>query len=212
MKKYFIYFLIGILSLVILFLNYIIQIKIDSLKECNNEIEVLQKENINQSFLLENISVISRLQHYAEGDTLDNYILYTLDGDSCWIKDLCIKKKIVYYFSEQSCQICYLPFLKKINDLSKKIGRENILVIGKFSKKRSFQLFLQDLDFKIDIDIFRTVKDFNIYPEYNDYAQAFLLKKDLVIDNICITDKSNKEQSDNYLKIIEKNFLNKDDK
>ena len=155
---------------------------------------------------LENITVISKLQHYAEGRSVDNYTLYSADGDSCKLQDVCKEKKLVYYLSEQGCQICYQPFLEKLNDLADKIGKENIVVIAKFSEKRVFKLFLQDLDFEMKPAVYQCRTDFDIYPEYNDYAMAFLLAKDLVIDNICITDKSNTKLSGDYLKLIEKEF------
>ena len=88
--------------------------------------------------------------------------------------------------------------------MSKKIGKEHIVVIGKFEERRSFKLFLQDLTSNNDLTIYQTKTEFNIYPEYNEYALAFQVTKDLAINNICITDKSNTELSADYLKLIEK--------
>ena len=93
-------------------------------------------------------------------------------------------------------------------ELSKKIGKEHIVVIGKFEERRSFKLFLQDLTSNNNLTIYQTKTEFNIYPEYNEYALAFQVTKDLAINNICITDKSNTELSADYLKLIEKKFNN----
>lgn len=177
--------------------------KLESQKK---QIENLQKSNAELTNIIENIAVISKLQHYAEGHTLKNYTLHTIEGDTLKLKDLCKEKKLIYYFSEQGCQLCYLPFLKKLTDLYRRTGKENIIIIGKFKERRAFKLFLQDLNTEVKPHIYQSKKDFEIYPEYNDYAQIFQLTEDLVINNICITDKSNTKISDDYLKLIEQVF------
>lgn len=206
MKKQVLYGIIAVLLIAVGYLIYALETEKQILKESVNELTELQGVMADQSYELENITVISKLQHYAEGRSVDNYTLYSVDGDSCKLQDVCKEKKLVYYLSEQGCQICYLPFLEKLNDLADEIGKENIVVIAKFSEKRAFKLFLQDLDFEMKPAVYQSRTDFDIYPEYNDYAMAFLLAKDLVIDNICITDKSNTKLSGDYLKLIEKEF------
>lgn len=206
MRKQVLYGIIAVLVIAVGYLIYALETEKQILKESINELAELQGVMADQSYELENITVISKLQHYAEGRSVDNYTLYSADGDSCKLQDVCKEKKLVYYLSEQGCQICYQPFLEKLNDLADKIGKENIVVIAKFSEKRVFKLFLQDLDFEMKPAVYQCRTDFDIYPEYNDYAMAFLLAKDLVIDNICITDKSNTKLSGDYLKLIEKEF------
>lgn len=113
MKKHVTCISIGILFLIICYLIYIIRVEQNILKNYAKEINALHKTNTDNTYLLENISIISKLQHYAEGHTLQNHTLYTVKGDSCKLRDLCSEKKLVYYFSEQGCQICYLPFCVK---------------------------------------------------------------------------------------------------
>ena len=189
--------------LIIGLLTYLFFLKMNEANNYKVQIGILQKSEADQSYLLENISIISKLQHYAEGSHLENYTLYTTTDDSCKLQDLCCSKKLVYYFSEQGCKSCYLPFLKKLNDLSDMLGKDNVVIICKFTKKRAFHLFIQDLDFKLTPNVYWSKCDLKIFPEYNDYALAFWLSSDLIIDNVCITDKSNVELSSDYLKIIE---------
>mgnify|MGYP000018399253 FL=1 len=192
----------------IIYLVYDVHSKRIIIENYKNQNEELQNLNAEQSYVLENITILSKLQHFAEGHNLENYTLYTTDGDSCELKDVCKGEKLIYYFSEQGCQVCYQPFLKKLVELSKKIGKEHIVVIGKFEERRSFKLFLQNLTPNNDLTIYQTKTELNIYPEYNEYALAFQVTKDLAINNICITDKSNTELSADYLKLIEKKFNN----
>lgn len=204
-----IFFLIVITFLIIGFLVYDVHTKKVISERYMNQIEELQHSNAGLTYMLENVVVISKLQHYAEGRTLKNYTLHTVLGDTCKLKDLCNGRKLIYYFSGQGCQTCYLPVLNKLTDLSEKIGKENMIVIGMFKEKRAFKLFLQDLNPDVGFTIYQSEKEFDIYPDYNDYAQFFQLTNDLVINNICITDKSNVELSDNYLKLVENDFLPK---
>lgn len=202
MEKRGLYAIIVVLVITIGYLAYVLDAEKKIIRQHVNELTELQGMMADQSYKLENITIISKLQHYAEGRTLDNYTLYSANGDSCRLRDVCKDKKLVYYLSEQGCQTCYLPFLKRVNELADTIGKEKILVIAKFSERRAFKLFLQDLGFDLKLIVYQTRTDFDIYPEYNDYAMAFMLGQDLEIDNICITDKSNTALSGDYLKLI----------
>ena len=166
MRKQVLYGIIAVLLIAVGYLIYALETEKQILKESINELAELQGVMADQSYELENITVISKLQHYAEGRSVDNYTLYSADGDSCKLQDVCKEKKLVYYLSEQGCQICYQPFLEKLNDLADKIGKENIVVIAKFSEKRVFKLFLQDLDFEMKPAVYQCRTDFDIYPEY----------------------------------------------
>lgn len=63
--------------------------KLESQKK---QIENLQKSNAELTNIIENIAVISKLQHYEEGHTLKNYTLHTIEGDTLKLKDLCKEK------------------------------------------------------------------------------------------------------------------------
>ena len=71
----------------IIFLVYDVHSKRIIIENYKNQNEELQNLNAEQSYVLENITIISKLQHSAEGRSLENYTLYTTDGDSCTLKD-----------------------------------------------------------------------------------------------------------------------------
>ena len=175
-------------------------------KEKNIQIEKLKELDVEKQYIVENLAVISKLQYFAEGKKIDNCMLYKENKDSLHLLDLLSDKpKLVYFFSEQSCTVCSHPFLKKIVNLSEKIGKENVLIVGKFLNHRNYKSFLQDNI--IEHEIYRIGCDLNLFPEYNDYAMAFLLSNNRIIDKLIIVDKTNVLLSDNYIKLIEKQFL-----
>ena len=187
---------------------YLIFLVIDennTIKKNDIEIKALQAQRGDGQYMIENLTIISKLQYMAEGRKISDLILYEVNKDSTNLNSLLSQKgKLVFFFSEQSCSICFLPFLKKLEKLSNIIGEDNIIVMGKFSNNRSFKTFL--IDNNIKQKIYRVNRDLDIFHEYNDYAMAFILSKDMVIDKFIIIDKTNVSLSDNYIEIIKKRF------
>lgn len=192
----------GGLLVLVCYLSYLVREEKKLVRMKDFQLKELQSSDTNDSYKLENITIISKLQHYAEGKKIPDCLLYRLEGDSLYLSSLCSnKKKLVYFFAEQSCAVCYLPFLEKLQEMSNVIGKENIILLAKFDKNRNLKAFIQDN--KVTQEVYRLDRDLNIYPEYNDYALAFLLSQDMLIENVIITDKSNVELTNDYLKIIQ---------
>lgn len=193
----------GGLLVLVFYLSYLVREEKNLVRMKDIQLKELQSSGTNDSYKLENITIISKLQHYAEGKKIEDCMLYKQDGDSLHLSSLCSdKKKLVYFFAEQSCAVCYIPFLEKLQKAAEIVGKENIILLAKFDKNRNLKAFIQDN--KVISEVYRMEGHLNIYPEYNDYALAFLLSKDMQIENVIITDKSNVELSNDYLKIIQK--------
>lgn len=184
------------------YLSYLVSEEKKQGKMKDIQLKELQTSGADNSYKLENITIISKLQHYAEGQKIMDRLIFKQEGDSVLLSSLCSdKKKLVYFFAEQSCAVCYIPFLEKLQRMADVVGKENVILLAKFDKSRNLKAFIQEN--KITLDVYRMEEDLNIYPEYNDYALAFLLSRDMLIENIIITDKSNVELSNDYLKIVQ---------
>lgn len=159
-------------------------------------IALLQKQNAQ----LGNLKILSKLQHAGEGMQLKDICLYRESGDSLQINQIFgTTRKIIFFFSELGCASCYMPFLENA------IGRqdalkEKLVIVAGFENQKDFKIYMQDRN--IPFEIFRIRTNFNIFPEYNDYALAFLSDKNCVVDNLFIIDSSNVGYVDDYLQIV----------
>ena len=72
MEKRGLYAIIVVLVITIGYLAYVLDAEKKIIRQHVNELTELQGMMADQSYKLENITIISKLQHYAEGSTLDN--------------------------------------------------------------------------------------------------------------------------------------------
>ncbi len=181
----------------------VLSIVIFSFSSCNKKenaqyISLLQRQNTR----LENLKTLSKLQHAGEGEVLKDIYVYDGDGDSIHFSRLLDDtKKIVFFFSEYSCSSCYTPFMKKMTEMYEEL-KDKVIIVAGVESKRDFKIYMEDK--KIPFAVYRTSKNFNIFPEFNDYSLVFLISRNMVIDNLMIIDQSNKEYIDNYLLIMNK--------
>lgn len=153
-----------------------------------------------QTTQLENLRILSQLQHSGEGNRLENIYMYDMQGDSIRFSQVLDETdKIVFFFSENGCSSCYTPFLEKITTMRDEL-KDKLIVVAGFENRRDLKIYLEDKD--IPFEKYRVKANFNIFPEYNDYSLAFLINKNMVIDNLMIIDQSNKGYIDDYLQII----------
>lgn len=173
------------------------------LKVLKEQLETCQYEKDSETYFLENITIIAKLQHYAEGKVFDDFEIQTIEGERVHLSDLAAgQKKLIYYISERGCSMCYKPFLHKLSLLVDEMGNDKIIVLAMFNKSRALKAFLQNE--KVGLTIYRITEEPAVYPESNDYSFAFMLTKDMSLENVHITDKSNQPLSDDYLSIMQK--------
>lgn len=150
---------------------------------------------------VDNLRILSKLQHYGEGKSIKDIYLYTLNKDSVLFSRLIgNENKLVFYFSEFGCSSCYLPFLQKLSKIDKKL-KNSTIIIADFNSARDFKIFKNE--HKIEVPVYRIKTNLGLYPEYNDYALAFLISERMIIDNLMIIDYSNRNYIDDYLAILE---------
>jgi len=170
-------------------------------------IERLQEENANMSYKIENMIVLSKLQHSMEGRNVQDVWLYDKNNNISQFDELYRNGyRLGYFISEQSCSVCYQSFLNVLKEASNTIEKSKIVLICKFENRRNFQAFIKDHD--LDFDVYRTEEDFGLFEEYNDYPIVFRITPDLRMENVIITDKTNHEMSNDYLKIMQTKLSN----
>lgn len=80
----------------------------ESKEECREKLK-------QQEVQLENLRILSKLQHYGEGKRINNVFLYLGKEDSISLeKTIGCDEKFVFYFSQYSCSSCYQPFWNKV--------------------------------------------------------------------------------------------------
>jgi hypothetical protein len=108
-------------------------------KDILNEILFLN-EDISQ--ILNNEELAIQSEHSFVNP---NKLVYTTKNDSVYLKDIVIKRgKLVFYYSDQYCDICYKNLLKHINNYIIFSGTKNIIVIAEYENLRNFYYFLKD--------------------------------------------------------------------
>jgi hypothetical protein len=154
-----------------------------------------------------NLVEISKLQYRAEGNKVRDLMLFDLDGDSIHLHEkLSENPKVFYYFPENGCPSCFEPILLKLDSIGMKIGRDNIIILAKFSSNRRLNAYWIDKPREIPIYRIRENLVFPHLSDDHDYAYAFLLDNRMVVHKFILTDKSNVEFSDNYFNHIIKYF------
>jgi hypothetical protein len=114
--------------------------------------------------------------------------------------------KIVFRFSEWNCKECVIHFLDKLKQFSDTIGKEHLIIISSFVHKRDINSF--KIHAKInELQIFNTVKPLNFQSE--NYARPFFFMIDSTLRtfNVFIPDLYEDEITDNYLRVLVKNYF-----
>ena len=145
----------------------------------------------------------------AEGGTVNNIVLFGLDGDSVRLNQkLSTTPKLVYYFSSNGCPGCFEPVLFRLDSLGKKIGYENIIILAKFSNTRGLKVYWEDKPQQIPI--YRVSENPGLFYSNLDYeyAYSFLLSNNGIARKFIVTDKSNTLFIENYFGLIFEYFQN----
>lgn len=155
----------------------------------------------------ENKAILFKMQYYIEGDTLDDVELENLytDKRKRLLDILTTKPSLFFYISEEGCESCYLPYLKKINLLSQKYGTDKIIVLAHFTDKRNLKYLFSNN--QIDLNTYMLHTELDLFPKYNFYPVLFFLSKNRYIENAFVADKSNLDLIDSYLEVAEHRFL-----
>lgn len=122
-----------------------------------------------------------RKQLHSDGCQIENLQLVNSNYDSVHLSNLLTSKKLIYRYPEKSCSACTQIDIERIKEISKKIGKEEILIISNFNELRSFtefnktmSLYAQCYNYQYDFGLaVESNTDFRVDPFF------FVLDKDL---------------------------------
>lgn len=155
----------------------------------------------------ENRLILSLGQLVLEGEKLNDIPLYTKDDEKTNLSNVLTESyKLIYFFSHDGCNACYEPFLIKLEEMSQKIGKENMLLLTNMNR-RTLKLLWGEKD--DELYPYRMIEEFNSPAFDISYAYAFLLNKDMTIKKLVITDKINTTLSNSYLNYLVQYFNEK---
>lgn len=163
------------------------------------ESKYIQKLEL-QDVKLENLRILSKLQHYGEGKTIKNVYLHLGKEDSVPLKQMIgEEEKIIFYFSQYGCSSCYQPFWNKVLEQKDKWGKD-MLILAFFENGKDFKMFMNE---KSDgIPVYRINEGLQLFPDYEDYSYVFKTSSSLVVDNLFVLSHSNVEYMDDYLSVV----------
>lgn len=163
------------------------------------------------NFLYEDIDLLQKNEFFmikSEYAKINpNFQITTLDNNKKKIKDITGSGKLVFYFSEKYCSLCYKTIIKKINHYSDSTRTQNIIVLAEFENLRNFHFFLKDT--KIKIPIYYTQKQLNIKATEAKQPFFFVLDKAYEAKYLFIPDKKYDKYIEDYLSFIDGLYVNK---
>ena len=153
-----------------------------------------------QDVKLENLRILSKLQHYGEGKTIKNVFLFLDKGDSIPLRQVIgDDEKIVFYFSQYGCTSCYQPFWDKVLEQNNK-WKNDMLILAFFENGKDFKMFMNERS--SNIPVYRINEGLQLFPDYDDYSYVFKTTSSLIVDNLFVLSHSNVEYMDDYLFMV----------
>lgn len=180
--------------------NYQLKKKIVLAKE---KMELLGLE---RDLLLDN----SMLQYSYNEASMKNIKIYSDTDEELMLTDLLEDDyKIVFKFSYLHCLSCVSSILNELDNMSKEIPKEKILILGEYENKRAFEAFKEGHKISLPIYYVNTNNDVgnNVLKKEN-MPYVCLLNKDLRIRHLLIPMKEIPIHIERYLKIMLKRYMN----
>ncbi|CDA49368.1 uncharacterized protein BN477_00406 [Bacteroides stercoris CAG:120] len=179
----------------------------DEIKNVEGAFLDYQSKYEHLKLISENKAILFKMQYYIEGDTLDDVELENLyTNKRMRLLDILTKNpSLFFYISEEGCESCYLPYLKRMNLLSQKYGADKVIVLAHFTDKRNLEYLFSNNQIDLNTYVLHTTLD--LFPKYNFYPILFFLSKNRYIENAFVADKSNLDLIDSYLEVVEHRFL-----
>lgn len=186
-----------------IYMFYYIHVQKRNMEYIKTQLWQTQQNEAEINYKLENITLISKMQHYAERKKIKNMTLYTLEGDTLSLQQLVSNEnKLVMYFSERGCSMCYETFIENLQ-LSN-IDPMKIIILAEYQEGRSLKIKWKDNS----LPVYRITEPLDVLSPNDEYALSFLLNKDMCAENLIVIDKSNTSLTKDYLKIMQKLFSN----
>ncbi|MCX6327678.1 MAG: hypothetical protein NT144_13660 [Bacteroidia bacterium] len=195
-----------VLSVFLLFMAvscYFLKRKV-ALISFNNE--TISKE---VGYLNEDISQIlenGKLMIQSEYSAIDPLtLLITTRNDTICLKDLVTKKgKLILFYNEQYCDLCFKNLLQHVNDYIANTGTQNLILIAKYENQRAFNYFIKHNDIKAEIYLSHNELDFS-----GNQPFFFMLDNSFLAKYVNVPNKKYLNNIDLYLRTVDEYITKK---
>jgi len=151
-----------------------------------------QKQNINDNQTIERLSEINdkyfnSFQHQFETESsyIDtDVLLIKFNGDIVKLGNLIGgTPKLILRYTEYECQACVIEEIKRLNELSNIIGKNNIIILSSYSNDRDAIIFSKY--YKVLPTIYNISNEkLKLNPSKHQRPYLFILDNDLIIKNL----------------------------
>lgn len=161
------------------------------------------KDSIQNQFLLNN--VVQQLEN--SGIILHDVTIEDVNNKTYKLKEL-IKgqSKLIFMFSGLNCQTCIDMQLPGIEQLSKDIGEENVILLASYSNRRDLFQFARINKIKLEIYNFEK-SDIQIPLIDSNVPFFFIINPNLASNCFFIPEKSSPKHTIAYLNVIKHRFF-----
>ncbi|MCK9413577.1 MAG: hypothetical protein M0Q53_14850 [Prolixibacteraceae bacterium] len=120
---------------------------------------------------------------FTENSQLNNISVITLKNTSIKLNSIIKKQKLVYRFSNRSCQTCVENDLKILRTLADTIGIDNIIILGNFDNIKNLIIYIKNEEIPFDCYNYSDVLNLPIEKNsINDSPCFFVLSNNLKVD------------------------------
>lgn len=177
-----------------------IKLSVDLLKNSNSK---QLNDSLQNRFILNNL--VQNLEN--SGALLDNITIEDFNNKTYQLKELINERsKLIFMFSELNCQTCIDMQLPNIEQLSKDIGAENIILLASYSNKRDLFQFARINRIKLEIYNFDK-NDIQIPIIDSNVPFFFIINSNLTSNCFFIPEKSLPKHTISYLNIVKHRFF-----
>jgi hypothetical protein len=134
--------------------------------------------------------------------------LITIRNDTVLLKELVRKKgKLILYYSEQYCDICYKNLLRHINDYITNTGTKNIIILAEYENPRNFNYFINHNE--IRAKIYLTHKGIIFPSQKGNQPFFFMLDNSFLAKYVNVPNKKYLKNIDLYLRTVDEYITKK---
>jgi hypothetical protein len=133
-------------------------------------------------------------------------MLITNLNDSLHLEDI-IKNdgKLVFYYGDQYCELCYKELINLINKYINKTGTKNIIVLAEYENARNLYFFLKNNEIKTDVYFLPKGIDLPVQKEKKPFF--FMLDNSFKTNFVYVPHKQYLNHIDNYFGAMDR-YLN----
>ncbi len=203
----FIYFIAGLLIIVLFYFN----VKAHQLNQSLGvNISQLEVSLNNEKSLSANRDHFLRLS-LKNNNTVLKKGLKVIDekGESFLLREVLPFPKLIFRYSEIHCDVCVDQQIKTLKLFKEKIGSDNIIILANYKLLKNLILFKR-LN-ALDLQVYKLSSELNLELEKNDTPYFFILDENNVANDFFIPIKEINNYTHRYLNLMFDKYFKKAD-